>query len=87
MHVPDKSSKRSIILRLFAEELPEAQLEELPDETRRIVGEGYEEYNIPPAPTMKDEFTLIPIKAFDEWAQLAFKGITHLNRFVLSLTF
>jgi hypothetical protein len=81
MHVPDTSSKRSIILKIFAEELPQAQLELLPDETKRIVRPGYEEYSIPPAPTIKDEFQLIPIKAFDDWAQLAFKGITHLNRF------
>lgn len=76
----EMSSKRSIILKIFEKELPQAKMDELPDETKRIVNDGYEEYHIPPHTPIEDGFKLIPITAFDEWARLAFKGYTHLNR-------
>jgi hypothetical protein len=35
--INNKESTRSIILRIFSEELPEAKLDELPEDTKRIV--------------------------------------------------
>jgi activating signal cointegrator complex subunit 3 len=47
---------------------------------KRITHPGYEEYHIPPPPKREDTEPLIPISQLEDWAQLAFKGVTHLNR-------
>lgn len=77
---PVPSDKRAAVLQIFGDELPEKALQELPFETKRIVGEKYEEYHIPAMMPQKDDYPLIPITIFEEWARLAFKGVTHLNR-------
>ena len=50
--------------------------------TKRTVHTGYEEVFIPPTPTapLSAGEELVPIASLDEWAQLAFDGMTHLNR-------
>eukprot|EP00727_Mastigamoeba_balamuthi_P005510 m51a1_g1579 putative activating signal cointegrator 1 complex subunit 3 (2006) ;mRNA; r:104604-111515 len=54
----------------------------LPEGTRRVTKETYEEVSVPPPvlppPPSKDE--LVPVASLDRWAQSAFEGYTHLNR-------
>lgn len=76
----DPSTRRAVILKIFSEELPQANVESLPEETKRIVRDGYEEYHIPPVIPENDGFKLLPITVFDAWAQPAFKGYSHLNK-------
>uniref|UniRef100_A0A7S1KV15 RNA helicase n=1 Tax=Percolomonas cosmopolitus TaxID=63605 RepID=A0A7S1KV15_9EUKA len=51
-------------------------------EVTRIEGDGFEEFVIPAPPALEDRetFQKIPTSQFPKWAQLGFKGYTHLNR-------
>jgi len=53
----------------------------LPEGTTRTNEKKYEEVYVPPViPPPAPKSSLVPISEFDDFAQLAFRGMTHLNR-------
>lgn len=76
--VPEKP--QSILARLIENATAEPT-KALPEGTKRFTHQTYDEVTVPPViPKVVGEQELVPVSAFDDWAQLAFEGYTHLNR-------
>ncbi|KAL9657052.1 hypothetical protein ABK040_002678 [Willaertia magna] len=62
--------------------LPEEKLNEVDKDSqeRVIKGDCYIEHVFPAPKKREDNQPRVPISVFEDWAQLAFKGVTHLNR-------
>ncbi|EFC37605.1 dead box RNA helicase [Naegleria gruberi] len=71
----------SRVLVLGRDVIPESNNEADKETQERVIRQPTYEEHVFPAPKKREDNTpLVPISIFEDWAQLAFKGYTHLNR-------
>ncbi|KAG2374583.1 hypothetical protein C9374_010602 [Naegleria lovaniensis] len=69
------------VLKLGRDVIPEDKNEADKETQERVIRQQtYEEHVFPAPKPRQDTQPLVPISVFEDWAQLAFKGYTHLNR-------